>query len=52
MFIRKTGAEATILWPPDAKSWLIGKDADTTKDWRQKKKGATEVTGLDGLITD
>ena len=28
--------EAPILWPPDGKSWLIGKDSDTRKDWRQK----------------
>ena len=30
------------LWPPDAKSWLIGKDPDAGKDWRQKEKGVTE----------
>ena len=35
-------AEAPILWPPDAKSWLIGKDLDAGKDWRQEKKGMTE----------
>ena len=35
-------AEAPILWPPDAKSQLIGKDPDAGKDWRQKKKRATE----------
>jgi len=35
-------AEAPILWPPDAKSQLIGKDPDAGKDWRQKEKGATE----------
>ena len=39
IFIGKTDAEATILWPPDAKSWLIGKDSDAGKDWRQKEKG-------------
>ena len=38
----RTDAEAPILWPPDAKSWLIGKDLDAGKDWKQKKKGATE----------
>ena len=32
-----TEAEALILWPPDVKSWLIGKDPDAGKDWRQKK---------------
>ena len=30
-------AEATVLWPPDAKSWLTGKDSDAGKDWGQKK---------------
>ena len=35
-------AEAPILWPPDAKSWLIGKDADAGKDWRQEEKGETK----------
>ena len=35
-------AEAPILWPPDAKSWPIGKDPDAGKDWRQKEKGMTE----------
>ena len=38
----KDGAKAPILWPPDAKSQLIGKDPDTGKDWRQKKKRASE----------
>ena len=44
MFIGRTGAEAEtpILWPPDAKNWLIGKDPDAGKDWRQEEKGATE----------
>ena len=31
-----------ILWPPDVKSWLIGKDPDAGEDWRQEEKGATE----------
>ena len=35
-------AEAPILWPPDAKIWLIGKDPDSGKDWRQEDKGTTE----------
>ena len=35
-------AEALILWPPDAKNWLIGKDPDAGKDWSQKEKGMTE----------
>ena len=44
IFIRRTGAkaEASILWPPDAKSHLIGKDPDAGKDWRQNEKSATE----------
>ena len=44
IFIGRTDgeAEAPILLPPDAKSWLIGKDPDTGKDWRQEEKGATE----------
>ena len=42
--IRRTDAEAEapILWPPDAKNWLIGKDPDDGKDWQQKEKGAAE----------
>jgi len=35
-------AEAPILWPPDAKNWLTGKDPDTRKDWRREEKGMTE----------
>ena len=35
-------AETPILWPPDAKSWLIWKDPDAGKDWRRKEKGMTE----------
>ena len=35
-------AEAPVLWPPDTKSWLIRKDADAEKDWRQEEKGTTE----------
>ena len=35
-------AETAILWPPDAKNWLIGKDPDAGKDWRQKEKGTAE----------
>ena len=44
MFIGRTDAEAEtpILWPPDAKNWLIGKDPDVRKDWRQEEKGMTE----------
>ena len=35
-------AEASILWPPDAKSWLIGKDPDARKNWGQEEKRTTE----------
>ena len=42
MFIRRTDAETPILWLPDAKNWLIGKDPDAGKDWRWKEKGTTE----------
>ena len=44
IFIGRTDieAETPILWPPDAKNWLIGKDPDAGKDWRQEEKGTTE----------
>ena len=44
VFIRRTDAEAEtpILWPPDVKNWLIWKDPDAGKDWRQEEKGTTE----------
>ena len=44
MFIGRTDAEAEtpILWKPDAKNWLIGKDPDAGKDWRRDEKGMTE----------
>ena len=35
-------AETPILWPPDEKNWLIWKDPDAGKDWRQEEKGTTE----------
>ena len=35
-------AKAAILWPPDAKNWLIRKNPDAGKDWRQEEKGTTE----------
>ena len=35
-------AEAPIFWLPDAKGWLLGKDLDAEKDWRQKKKEKAE----------
>ena len=44
IFIGRTDAEVetSILWPPDVKNWLIGKDPDAGKDWRHEKKGTTE----------
>ena len=50
-FIGKTNAEAeaSILWPPDAKTQFSGKDPDNGKDWRQEEKGITEdeIVGWD-----
>ena len=54
IFIGRTDAETPILWPPDAKNWLIWKDPDAGKDWRWEEKGTTEDEmvwwhhGLDG----
>ena len=47
VFIGRTDAEAEtpILWPPHAKSWLIGKDSDAGRDWGQEEKGTTEDDG-------
>ena len=44
IFIGRADAEAEtpIFWPPDAKNWLIGKDPDAGKHWRQEEKGTTE----------
>ena len=44
MFIGRTDAKAEtpILWPPDAKSWLIGKNSDAGRYWGQEEKGTTE----------
>ena len=42
IFIGRTDAEAPILWPPDVKNWLIGKDPDAAKDWRQEDQEMTE----------
>ena len=54
IFIGRTDAEAEIpiLWPPDAKNQLIGKDPDAGEDWRQEEKGITEAhrVGYDGVI--
>ena len=53
VFIGRTDVEAATLtlWPPDAKSWLIGKDPDAGKDWGQEKQGTQRIRWLDG-ITD
>ena len=42
IFIGRTDAKAPILWPPDAKSQIIGNDPDAGKDWGQDEEGATE----------
>ena len=44
-------AETPVLWPPHAKSWLIGKDSDAGRDWGQEKKGIQRMKWLEG-ITD
>ena len=55
IFIGRTDAEAEaeapILWPPDVKNWLIGKDPDAGEDWRWEEKGQQRMRWLDG-ITD
>ena len=47
IFIGRT--EASILWPPDMKNWLIGKDPNAGKDWRQEEKGRQRMRQLDGI---
>ena len=42
IFISRTDAEAPILWPPDVKNWLTGKDPGAGKDWRREEKEKTE----------
>ena len=41
-FFGKNDAKAPVLWPPHAKSWLIGKDPDAGRDWGQEEKGMTD----------
>ena len=48
IFIGRIDSEAPILWPPDAKSQLVGKDPDAGKNRRQEEKGTTEMRWLDG----
>ena len=47
--LQSKGFETPILWPPDAKNWLIGKDSDLGKDWRWKEKGWQRIRWLDGI---
>ena len=51
VFIGRTDVEAEtpLLWPPDAKNWLIWKDLDAGKDWRWEKKGWQRMRWLDGI---
>ena len=51
IFIGRTDAEAValILWPPDAKSWLIGKDPDAGKDWRLRRRVWQRMRWLDAI---
>ena len=53
VFIGRTDVEAVtpILWPPDAKGWLIWKDPDAGKDWGQEEKGMTEDDGWMASLT-
>ena len=54
IFIGRTDAEAEtpLLWPPDVKSWSIGKDPDAGKDWRQEEKGTEdEMVGWHHLLS-
>ena len=52
ILIGRTNAEAgaTTLRPPDEKNWLIGKDPDAGKGWRQEEKGLERMRWLDGII--
>ena len=51
IFFGRTDAEAEtpILWPPDARNWLIWKDPDAGKNWKWEKKGTTEGEMVDGI---
>ena len=51
VFTGRTDAEAgtPILWPPHAKSWLIGKDPDAWRDWGQEERGQQRIRWLDGI---
>ena len=49
IFIERTDAEAPILWLPDGKNQLIGKDVDAEKDWRQRRRGQQKMRWLDRI---
>ena len=53
IFLGRTDAEAEtlILWPPDVKNWLIWKDPDAGKDWRQEERGQQRMRWLDGITS-
>ena len=51
IFTGRTNAEASILWPPDAKNWFMGKDHDAEKDWGRRIRVQQRIRWLDG-ITD
>ena len=47
---RDAEVETPILWPPNEKNWLTGKDPDAGEDWRQEEKRMTEDEMVDGII--
>ena len=49
ILIERAEAEAPILWPPDVKNWLLRKDPDAGKDWRQKEREMTEGRWMNGI---
>ena len=50
IFTGRTDAEALILLPPDTKSWLIGKDPNAGKDWRQEENGMIWLDGINNSM--
>ena len=51
MFIGRTDAEAPVLWPPDAKSQLVGKDPSAGKDWRKQRRGQQRMRWLESFTS-
>ena len=49
VFIGRTDAQAPILWPPHAKSWLIGKDPNAGREWGRRRRGQQRMRCLDGI---